>query len=253
MRCSRPTLARSPALTRAALLPTTAAMESLPPAQVTVHQFGRTREPVVQIDGFSGQLEALLATGRAAEYRAGGAAYPGLRADADATYLDTRRDLVFAAMMRVFGFARGLRCQAAAFSLVTLPPEELAPLQRIPHYDYPDGSVIAVMHYLLGPETGGTAFYRHRRTGIESLTRQHEVAYRDAVLADDRAYGPPPSGYYYGDSDRYELIGEVEAAPDRLILYRGRLLHSGVIPDPAKLSPDPAKGRLTINMFLEGR
>ena len=48
------------------------------------------------------------------------------------------------------------------------------------------------------------------------------------------------------------MIGEVEARPDRLVLYRGRLLHSGVIPAPQALSDDPKTGRLTINMFLRG-
>jgi hypothetical protein len=37
-----------------------------------------------------------------------------------------------------------------------------------------------------------------------------------------------------------------------LALYRGRQLHSGIIPDPARLSDNPASGRLTINMFLFG-
>ena len=48
------------------------------------------------------------------------------------------------------------------------------------------------------------------------------------------------------------MIDEVEARPDRLVLYRGRQLDSGVIPDIAALSPDPRRGRLTINMFLIG-
>jgi hypothetical protein len=47
-------------------------------------------------------------------------------------------------------------------------------------------------------------------------------------------------------------VGAVEARPDRLALYRGRQLHSGIIPDPAALSADPGAGRLTINMFLYG-
>lgn len=47
------------------------------------------------------------------------------------------------------------------------------------------------------------------------------------------------------------MIGEIAAVPDRLILYRGRLLHSGVIPQRDKLSSDPAAVRLTINLFLE--
>lgn len=228
-------------------------MESLAPAQVTVHQFGREREPVVQIDGFSGRPDELLAAGRAAEYQPGGAAYPGIRAWAEPAYLDLRRDLMFAVMSRVFGFRQGIRCEVSTFSLVTIPEAELAPIQRIPHYDHSGGEIVAVMHYLLGPESGGTAFYRHRRTGFETITTEREPAYNAALADDERAFGMPPARYHYGDSDRYEMIGEVAAAPDRLILYRGRLLHSGVIPEPGKLSNDPATGRLTINMFLEGR
>jgi hypothetical protein len=108
------------------------------------------------------------------------------------------------------------------------------------------------MHYLDGPESGGTAFYRHRRTGFEAITPAREAAYAAALAEDAREYGPPPPGYPMGDSAAYEQIGAVEARVDRLALYRGRQLHSGIIPDPAALSDDPARGRLTINMFLFG-
>ncbi len=223
------------------------------PAPVTIHRFGREEEPVVVIDNFSGKAEELLEAGRRAPYQDGGASYPGLRSWAEPDYLDVRRDLMFQIMGQVFGFRRGISCEVSTFSLVTLAPEELSPLQCIPHYDHSSGELIAIMHYLLGPETGGTAFYRHRRTGFETITDAREPHYNAALGADQREYGMPARGYYYGDSDRYELIGEVEAQPDRLILYRGRLLHSGVIPDPAALSADPREGRLTINMFLRGR
>ena len=228
-------------------------MAPLPEAQVTLHRFGREGEPVVQIDHFSGMAEELLAAGRAAKYRAGGAAYPGIRSWCEPAYLDRRRELMFAIMQRVFGFRKGLSCEVSTFSLVTLAEPDLAPLQRIPHYDHSGGELVAVMHYLQGPESGGTAFYRHRRTGFETISEAREAAYGAALAEDERQYGMPEARYHYGDSDRYELIGEVKAEPDRLILYRGRLLHSGVIPDPAKLSDDPAEGRMTINMFLRGR
>lgn len=218
---------------------------------VTVHQFGREREPVVVIDQFSGIADALLAAGRAAEYQPGGAAYPGIRAWAEPAYLDRRRDLMFAIMQRIFGFAR-VDCEVSTFSLVTVAEADLSPGQRIPHYDAPSGDIVAVMHYLLGPESGGTAFYRHRRTGFEAITGERQPVYNAALAEDDRAYGAPPARYYHGDSERYEMIGEVAARPDRLVLYRGRQLHSGVIPRPDALSSDPAIGRLTINMFLRG-
>ena len=226
---------------------------TLPEPQVTVHQFGREREPVVQIDGFSGDPQALLAAGREANYQPAGAYYPGLRAPADPAYLDRRRDIVAEIMRRVFGFRETMRVEAASYSLVTLTEAELLPSQAIPHFDDTGPGVIAVMHYLLGAGSGGTAFYRHRRTGFEAITPARQAAYRAATAEDEREFGAPPARYQYGDSERFEMIGEVAASPDRMILYRGRLLHSGVIPDPSALSADPARGRLTINMFLEGR
>lgn len=220
-------------------------------APLTIHQFGREREPVVVIDGFSGMADELLAQGRAARFQAAGASYPGIRSWADPGYLDRRRSLMMQIMQRVFGF-RKVGLELSTFSLVTTAEAALAPLQRIPHYDHSSGEIVAVMHYLLGPESGGTAFYRHRRTGFETITDAREPAYNAALAADEREYGMPPQRYCHGDSERYEMIGEVEARPDRLVLYRGRLLHSGVIPDPTALSADPTKGRMTINMFLRG-
>lgn len=213
---------------------------------------GREGEPLVVIDHFSGRAEELLAAGRAAQYQPAGASYPGTRAWADPGYLDAQRPLMMQVMSRVFGFARGVRMDASTFSLVTLAEHELAPRQRIPHYDHAGGEVIAVMHYLLGPDSGGTAFYRHRRTGFETITPGREAAYNAALAQDEREHGMPPARFHHGDSAWFEQIDEVEAQPDRLVLYRGRQLHSGVIPDPAALSSDPATGRLTINMFLVG-
>ena len=221
--------------------------------EITVHRFGREREPVVVIDNFSGDVDRLLERGRSAEYQAAGASYPGLRAWAEPDFLDRRRDLMFQALQQVFGFRKGVSLEVSTFSLVTLAPEELSPLQRIPHYDHASDELVAIMFYLLGPETGGTAFYRHRRTGFETITDAREPAYDAGLGEDEREYGMPDKAYWYGDGDRYELIGEVEARPDRLVLYRGRLLHSGVIPRPDELTQDPATGRLTINMFLRGR
>ena len=219
---------------------------------VNVRRMGREGEPLVIIDGFSGQTGALLEAAYAAKYQHAGASYPGIRAWADPSYLDQRRDLMMQIMQQVFGFTRGIRLDASTFSLVTLGVQELHPLQRIPHYDHASGEVIAVMHYLLGPESGGTAFYRHRRTGFETVTPDRENTYNASLAMDERAYGMPPAQFCHGDTDWFEMIDEVEAAPDRLVLYRGRQLHSGVIPDPSVLSSDPRQGRLTINMFLIG-
>lgn len=225
---------------------------TLPDATVTVERLGLEGEPLVIIDNFTGQPERLRAMGKAARYHPAGMDYPGIRALADPSYLDLRRQLMMQVMTRVFGLTRGVECEIAAFSLVTLAPEQLSLRQRIPHHDHSDGGRVAVMHYLGGPETGGTAFYRHRRTGFEAITPAREAAYAAGLAEDEREYGTPPASYPMGDSAAFEQIGMVEARVDRLALYRGRQLHSGVIPDPAALSEDPGAGRLTINMFLYG-
>ena len=225
---------------------------TLPEPIVSVRRMGREGEPLVVIDQFSGMVGALLEAGYAAPYQHGGASYPGIRSWADPSYLDRRRDLMIQIMQQVFGFSKGVQLDSSTFSLVTLGEHELTPLQRIPHYDHANGDVVAVMHYLLAPDSGGTAFYRHRRTGFETITPEREDAYNAALAQDQREHGMPPAQFYYGNTNWFELIDEVEAVPDRLVLYRGRQLHSGVIPDPAALTPDPRKGRLTINMFLMG-
>lgn len=227
-------------------------MLTLPEPHVSIRPLGREREPLVVIDGFSGMADALLEQACAARYQHAGAAYPGIRSWADPGYLDRRRPLMMQIMNRVFGFQKGVRLDASTFSIVTFAECDLNPLQRIPHYDHGSGEVIAVMHYLLGPESGGTAFYRHRRTGFETVTLPREDAYNAALAMDERQFGMPPARYCHGTTDWFEMIDEVEAVPDRLIIYRGRQLHSGVIPNPAALSSDPRQGRVTVNMFIIG-
>ncbi len=206
-----------------------------PQARVRVERIGREGEPVVTIDGFTGDVQRLRRLGIASHYQAAGVDYPGLRALADPSYLGVRRDLMMRVVSEVFGLRRSIQCEIAAFSLVTLAEEALSARQCIPHHDHSDAGRIAIMHYTQGPSSGGTAFYRHRRTGFEAITPEREAAYAAALEQDKDEFGDPPKAYPYGDSERYEMIAQVEAAPDRLILYRGRQLHSGIIPDPSQL------------------
>lgn len=224
----------------------------LPEAKVSVERIGNEGEPLVVIDNFTGQPERLRDLGVRSYYYPAGVDYPGIRAPADPSYLDIRRDLMMRVMGQVFGLSRSIQCEVAAFSVVSLAPEELNARQRIPHHDHSDPGRVAIMHYLDGPESGGTAFYRHKRTGFETIHPEREAAYSQALEEDAREYGDPPVAYPSADTPGFEQIGAVEARVDRVALYRGRQLHSGIIPDAGALSDDPAKGRLTVNMFLHG-
>ena len=64
---------------------------------------------------------------------------------------------------------------------------------------------------------------------------------------------PKDSGYIQASNEHYEQIGAVEAVPDRMIIYQGSLLHSGIIPSDMPLTADPHEGRLTANIFVRGR
>ena len=136
-----------------------------------------------------------------------------------------------------------------SFSMVTTPARDLLPAQCAPHFDAEDPDHLAVVHYLNVPSESGTAFYRQRRTNIERV----DATTRDAFIVEaEKAFasGECPPGYINTSNAAYEQIGAVTAAIDRLLVYPGGLLHSGIIPSGMKLSAGPAQGCLTANYFL---
>lgn len=213
--------------------------------------FGQEREPVIIIDNFSAQLPGLIAAGRSANYeRVEG--YPGIRSHiAPKSFVaGTARSSILARAVRTEFDASQIHFETCAFSIVTLQPEELSANQRIPHFDEARSHVVAFVHYLDTPSDAGTAFYRHNRTGFETVTPERLDAYIEGKKADDDEFGPPPAAYHTGSSPRYESIGSIEAAPDRLIAYRGRQLHSGNITTLPPRTNAQSQGRLTITGFL---
>lgn len=218
--------------------------------EVQISRIGHENIPIAVIDNFSGKVKELVNYGERCRYFNGGAFYPGIRSPIDPRIFSHRQSLIMEILTKVFGFRGVIKEPLAALSMVTKDESDLVPVQRLPHYDHYEGKVVAGMLYLLGEKAGGTAFYRHCRTGFEKISRERETTYKQALEKDTQEFGEPPEGYYYGSTKRFELIGEAISVPDRLVLYPGRLLHSGVIRDPKILSPDPSKGRLTVNMFF---
>jgi len=218
-----------------------------------VDHVGREREPVLTIERVLQAPEALVdyAAREVAFAPAWGPSggYPGVRAPAPLDYVGALARALSPMIESAFGLSRVKLARAQCnFSLVTLEPGALKPLQRIPHADTADPLQFAILHYLCGERFGGTAFYRHRATGFETLTPERIPAYQAAV-----ALEPAKAGYIVGDDDHYERTGAVAAAFDRVVVYRSRTLHSGIIAPDAPLSADPRAGRLTANIFLNYR
>lgn len=224
-----------------------------------LRRVGNTQSPVVVIDDFSGEAEEVAAIADAlapfppinsANY------YPGVRriigpADAAASsYVDglCRRAAQFiAGAFEVDSFS----LLEASFSMVTAEPSELRMPQRAPHFNSTDQKYFALLHYLRVPQSTGTAFYRQRSTGIERVTEGNADRFV-ATAKIEVAQLPGDAGYIQGSDPYFEQIGTVEAVADRLIIYQGSLLHSGIIPPDMPLSADPRVGRLTANIFVRG-
>jgi len=208
-------------------------------------------EPVLVIDAATGQAEHLVAAASRSRFEpaeAVGSGYPGLLGPAPHAYVDAMVRFVLPLLQQHWqiGSLRPKRARGN-FSLVTTPPEALSVEQRIPHVDAADPLQFAAVHYLCGAEHGGTGFFRHRASGFETLDPARVGIFNKA--RDEEAV--PSSGYLTQDSAEFEMIGCCEAKMDRLVIYRSCLFHSGLIRAVPEHAADPARGRLTGNLFLQ--
>lgn len=218
---------------------------------IEVRHLGREREPIAVIDGFSPDPDRLRQFAAGADFIGGDLAYPGVKAELPADYFHETAPLISEVMQAHFGMKKGADVLRATFSIVTTEPHLLTIEQRIPHVDSLEAGRMAILHYLSQDDCDGTAFYRHRSTGFETLDASRGDEYFAALNADLHRCGPPPPAYICGDTPLFEQTGRIEAAYNRAIIYRGRVLHSGAISAGRALSSDPLRGRLTIAAFLE--
>lgn len=177
--------------------------------------------------------------------------YPGVRriigeADGDAfAYVTSLLEAASPYLAGAFDLD-GFDLVEASFSLVTTQPRSLSLPQSAPHFDDVDPHLYAVLHY--AADCAGTAFYRHRASGIEVITPGN----LDQFVAACRAV-PASPGYITGTTAHWECIGSVAGQAGRLIAYPARLLHSGIITPDTLRSDDPMQGRLTTNLFIRAR
>jgi hypothetical protein len=214
---------------------------------------GHTQQQVIVIDNFVPRPESLVEDASMLAFAPLGAYYPGVRAVVPAALVARSLHDVEQLIAAVFNVALPFAEVQSWYSLVTTPPSALAPIQRLPHYDSTEPERIALLHYLVKSEAGGTAFYRHRRTGYEMITSSNQADYANALQADITEHGLPSSAYISGDTAIFEQIAHYEARYNRAIIYRGHGLHCADIPANMPLIASPQDGRLTVNTFLHGK
>ncbi|MDB5679312.1 DUF6445 family protein [Sphingomonas bacterium] len=216
--------------------------------KIDIQPIGHEREPVVVIEDFATDPDALRAFAMTRAFGPAAHHYPGIRAALPDDYLPTQLCGIAQVLADAFGAAGPVDVIDASYSIVTTRPENLSVGQRLPHCDAHARGRIALIHYL--SSESGTAFFRHRSTGFETVDECRAAIYTDQLAAELRHVGPPPAAFIAGDTPLFERVMVAEARYNRALLYRSCLLHSGAIQHDAMLSPDPAVGRLTITGFL---
>ncbi len=212
---------------------------------------GREKAPLLVIDNLVSDADSLVDLAATKIYGGVATYYPGIRAKVPLTYQQFVLDRFGPLFSEYFDLAGAkLRFTACHFSIVTTPPEKLEYLQRIPHTDSFLGSQLAFVHYLFKADLGGTAFYRHRKTGFEVIDETRGAEYLRCL--EEEKHGPlaPPPGYINGDTPLYEEVGRQQGVFNRMLTYRRSSLHSGCIASGFVPDPDPRTGRLSVNGFL---
>ncbi|RZL99865.1 MAG: hypothetical protein EOP68_23685, partial [Sphingomonas sp.] len=118
-----------------------------PARTVAVHRQGAERQPVIVIDDVLADPARWRAAAEAGDYARVGAHYPGVRAFVDRDWADAMRDALAPLLADTFALDPVPQVLEAFFSIVTTPPERLAPIQRLPHFDGLEAERIAVLIY----------------------------------------------------------------------------------------------------------
>lgn len=178
--------------------------------------------------------------------------YPGIRAIAPDDYSYNITAYLEPLIKNEFSIPTHLniRKSICAFSLMTMEPLNLGPLQRTPHFDASTPHHIAVLLYLCNEKHGGTAFYRHNSTGLDHITADTRENYLDIYYDEINLKRPNPE-YVNESSNLFTKTGMVQARFNRLVLYKGSMLHAPYIDPKISIDPNPETGRLTVNTFYD--
>jgi len=134
-------------------------------------------------------------------------------------------------------------------SLVTTQPEQLASTQKIPHVDSVDQHEYACVHYFFDKSQGGTGIYKHINSGRICIDEACFDIFTNA-LAEVRDNPDEFTGYIEDSNRLFERAYSVEAKYNRLVIYKGNMLHSPNLGENFSFSDDVTQGRLSVASFF---
>ncbi|MDX2367350.1 MAG: DUF6445 family protein [Colwellia sp.] len=223
--------------------------------KIEVLFIGQESTPLIILDDFITEPEALISLAcddnpyhaQSTDY------YPGIRKPLPPSYGELLSSQLFYLLKNTYQLKGAVAAKTilSAFSISTTPPNQLRPIQMLPHFDTTENTQFALVHYLCDVKHGGTSFYRHKQTGYERVTNtrfpQYTTLLKHQAKAENLHLSP---AYITNNSSLFERIYSVEARKNRVVIYPSNLLHSGNIQPQQGLSSDPRKGRLTISSFI---
>jgi len=224
-------------------------------ASITKLTIGRENTPLLIIDDFAlNHHELINEAGDGSLFIADAKNfYPGKRKLTPSSYAEQICSKYLPLLKSYFGFenAHSAKAVISAFAISDTAPEQLRPMQMLPHFDITHSNQFAVVHYLCEPEHGGTSFYRHRASSFEVITAARLVDYgtqlKKEAIANQLHKNPC---YMNGSNNMFEQFHSVDACMNRAVIYPSNILHSGNINPTLGLSSAPKKGRLTIGSFI---
>jgi hypothetical protein len=233
-------------------------MQINPKPGIEIQTIGNEKTPIVIVDDVLTDCSGLIniAVKETAFGMINSSMYPGVRAILPKQYVMLILRAVAAPLDKIYGIPQDKRLTpfGTYFSLVSIPQAELHALQKAPHFDSAETLYFAMIHYLDPKPHGGTGFFRHKSTGFERITPERKDSYlkilKHKVENNSDENSEASNGYVSKTDSDFELFHTVDYKPNRLVLYPGGILHSGLIVEDTDISSDPANGRLTANMFI---
>lgn len=222
-------------------------------ATPSMNVVGQEKTPVFVLDNFLESLTAgLLHEKERLGFSPAPTYYPGIRAKLPEAYILAVAQAVVPLLCKIYAVPTNSKIQFfdSYYSLVTCEPEQLSIEQQIPHFDGTEQNRFALLHYLNPAPHGGTAFYRHTSTNIERVNEQNVDKFLNSVGQNACPNDDTNPGYITDSNSNFTKIGEVPYAQNRMVIYPGNLLHSGVIDSATDIDESPITGRLTANIFL---
>jgi len=225
-------------------------------AALKVLHIGHARTPIIVIDDFAADTTPLIRCAGEAVASYGPddtSMYPGIRTKLPQTYVRSVLDALFRLFFQVYQVPAdlGLKPVNAVFSLIATPEVELAPKQCAPHFDSTRPYYLAVLHYLNDGPFCDTGLFRHRETGFERITESNLERYIRSREEHLERVGAPEKAYIKDSNEQFELYDRIPYRANRLVVYPGNLLHSGLVDPQVDIDADPATGRLTANIFAD--